>query len=140
MEASARGDKDAGGTTIGVIARFFRTEANPFIDRKIRVKTPNERLQRLIGLGDAYVVLKGGTGTLAELATVWEYANKGMMKGKPIILIGDFWSEIFSLMLQQLREEGITGAGEAITAVSSPRECIGVLREQFRKRNFSRQK
>ncbi len=71
MEASARGASEAGGKTIGVVCERFGTTANPFLEETIVTSTHSERLHKLIELGDAYVVLKGSTGTLLELALVW---------------------------------------------------------------------
>ena len=43
---------------------------------------------------------KGGTGTLVELAVVWEMLNKSVMTGKPFAVLGDFWLPI----LERVRE------------------------------------
>jgi predicted Rossmann-fold nucleotide-binding protein len=44
-------------------------------------------------------VLPGGTGTLLELAKVWELKNKGFLKAdKPIILLGGFWKPLVDLI------------------------------------------
>jgi predicted Rossmann-fold nucleotide-binding protein len=44
-------------------------------------------------------VLPGGTGTLLELAKVWELKNKGFIKeDKPIILAGGFWKPLVDLI------------------------------------------
>jgi predicted Rossmann-fold nucleotide-binding protein len=53
----------------------------------------------LIKLGQGYVVLPGGTGTLLELAKVWELKNKGFLEtDKPIILVGEFWRPLVELV------------------------------------------
>jgi len=40
-------------------------------------------------------VKPGGTGTLLELAKVWELKNKGFIKeDKTIILVGGFWKPL----------------------------------------------
>src|SRR5206468_2628134 len=91
MEASAKGARENGGGTIGVVTEMFGTKANSFIDQVVVTTTHAERLSKLVDMGDAYIVLKGSTGTLLELAMVWEYANKGIVKNKPIIVLGDFW-------------------------------------------------
>lgn len=87
MEASARGAKEAGGKTIGVTTEEFGGPANLWIHEEIRMKKWVKRLFKLIELGDAYVVLDGGTGTLVELFVVWEMLNKKLIR-KPIILLG----------------------------------------------------
>ena len=49
------------------------------------MKTWQDRLFELIQLGHGYVACPGGTGTLVELAVVWEMLNKGVMTGKPFV-------------------------------------------------------
>jgi uncharacterized protein (TIGR00725 family) len=96
MEASAKGAAEGGGEVIGVTCSAFgRGAANKFISREIVTKSLNERLDKLIELGSAYVILAGGTGTLLELAIVWELKNKGFLDGgKPIIILGEYWTRL----------------------------------------------
>jgi uncharacterized protein (TIGR00725 family) len=100
MEAVSRGAKEAGGKTYGVVAEFFSSAANRWVDVEIRTRTWQERLFELVRLGDAYVACKGGTGTLVELAAVWEMMNKAVMQAKPFAVLGDFWTPI----LERVRE------------------------------------
>ena len=72
MAAVSRGAKEAGGKTYGVTAEFFSAKANPWIDEEVRVATWQDRLFELIRVGQGFVACKGGTGTLVELAIVWE--------------------------------------------------------------------
>ena len=60
----------------------------------MRVATWQERLFELIRLADGFVACKGGTGTLAELAVVWEMMNKSVMAAKPLVALGEFWQPI----------------------------------------------
>ena len=94
MAAVSRGAKEAGGKTYGVTADFFSAPANPWIDVEVRVSTWQERLFELIRLADGFVACKGGTGTLVELAVVWEMLNKSVMSGKPLAVLGNFWTPI----------------------------------------------
>ena len=89
MLATAQGAKEAGGHTLGVTTDDFGSGANRFIDREIRSKTWQERLHQLIQLGDGYLILDGGTGTLTELMVVWEMAAKGFHR-KPIVILGRY--------------------------------------------------
>lgn len=100
MEAASRGAKEGGGKTYGVTAEFFAARTNPWVDTEIRVKTWQERLFELVRLGDAFVACKGGTGTLVELAVVWEMLNKSVIAGKPFAVLGDFWIPV----LDRVRE------------------------------------
>ena len=100
MLAAAKGAAEAGGKIIGVTCSAFKGgKANKYISREIVTGSLNERLDTLLKLGQAYVVLPGGTGTLLELANVWELKNKGFPEAdKPIILVGGFWRPLLDLI------------------------------------------
>jgi hypothetical protein len=100
MAAVSRGTKDAGGKTYGVTAEFFRAAANPWIDTEVRVPTWQDRLFELIRLADGFVACRGGTGTLVELAVVWEMLNKSVMTAKPLAVLGNFWTPIIECVRQ----------------------------------------
>ena len=100
MLAAAEGAAQAGGETIGVTCSAFKTgRPNEYISREIVTGSLDERLDTLIKLGQAYMVLPGSTGTLLELAKVWELKNKGFLgPDKPIILVGGFWKSLVDLI------------------------------------------
>ncbi len=99
MLASAEGAAKAGGKTIGVTCKKFTAKPNKFIRREITTDSLEQRLDTLVKLGQAYVVLPGATGTLLELAMVWELKNKGFLKPeKPIILLGGFWKPLLEMI------------------------------------------
>ena len=100
MAAVSRGAKEAGAKTYGVTAEFFSVKVNPWIDEEIRVRTWEERLFKLVSLADGYIACKGGTGTLVELAVVWEMLNKAVMSGKPFAVLGNFWVPV----IERVRE------------------------------------
>jgi len=100
MLAAAKGAFEAGGKTIGVTCSIFAGVRNEYISREIVTKSLDERLETLIKLGQCYVVLPGGTGTLLELAKVWELKNTGFLKeDKPIILVGGFWKPLVDMIV-----------------------------------------
>jgi uncharacterized protein (TIGR00730 family) len=100
MLAAAKGAAEAGGQIVGVTCSAFKgSKANEYISREIVTDSLDERLDTLLKLGQAYVVLPGGTGTLLELAKVWELKNKGFLNAdKPIILVGGFWQRLLELI------------------------------------------
>jgi uncharacterized protein (TIGR00730 family) len=100
MAGVSRGAKEAAGKTYGVTADFFSAKVNPWVDVEVRVATWQERLFELIRLAHGFVACKGGTGTLVELAVVWEMLNKSVMTGKPFAALGDFWRPI----IERVRE------------------------------------
>jgi uncharacterized protein (TIGR00725 family) len=110
MEAVSRGAKDAGGKTYGVTAEFFKSKVNAWVDVEVRKKTWEERLFALIEMGDGFVVCKGGTGTLVELAVVWEMLNKSVMEEKPCVVLGAFWQPILErVRLVEMGPSAATG-------------------------------
>ena len=127
MLAAAKGANEAGGRVIGVTCRAFkRSRANPYITEERPTETLAERLATLIALGEAYVVLSGGTGTLLELADVWEHKNKGFMD-KPILLPGDFWMPLVQMMSGQDAR-----CRACVHVVNDADEAVGFLKERLK--------
>jgi predicted Rossmann-fold nucleotide-binding protein len=89
-----------------------------------------ERLQKLILLADAYVVLRGGTGTMLELAAVWEFLNKNMMPPKPVVALDSFWGNLVRTLRDQLLAES-SPAAEAVILAHSPQQFVDVLRTRL---------
>ena len=85
---------------------FGRNGPNSWIDKEIRTKTLNQRVDTLVKLADAYIVLPGGTGTLLEIALVWELINKHFLPSRPIIFLSEYWKPVIDTVVQ---------AGEADT-------------------------
>ena len=93
MEAVSCGAQEAGGHTIGMPTPFYKLEPNAYLNEQIAVPRWQERLFALVEKGDGYVVLKGGTGTLLELAALWECLNKRAIAGRPCVAMG-FWEPV----------------------------------------------
>ena len=106
MEAASKGAIEGGGQTIGVTVDLWGRSVNKYITKEIKCNTLLERIHKLIELGDGYAVLQGGTGTLLELAAVWEYINKGLLKAKPVACHSAIWENIISAMNVQMKHEG----------------------------------
>jgi len=87
------------------------------IDVEVRMKTWQERLFELIRLADGFVACKGGTGTLVELAVVWEMLNKSVISAKPFAVLGDFWTPVLDRVAKS--SLGIRRHGAKRTADSS---------------------
>lgn len=95
MEAASRGAVEAGGTTLGVTcALFSHRSPNAWVRRRIHTDDLFERTRRLIEPAEAFVVLDGRAGTLAELAFVWALKRAGCLVGCPVIACSDVWSDL----------------------------------------------
>lgn len=116
----------AGGEVIGVETGFFvdRGVANSRLTRLVVVDSMAERKQRMIELGDAFVALPGGIGTLDEVTEVACDARIGLPEaaGKPLVLfdVNGYWQPMRDMMAMAGREgflpergaDGAAGYGE----------------------------
>ncbi len=110
MEGAARGAKEAGGTTIGIIPSENKTDANEFIDYVIPTGFGQARNVLVVRAADAIVALPGKYGTLSEMAFA-------LVSGKPIISV-QAWK-----------------LGEEIQQVEDPLEAAKIAMELARKQN-----
>ena len=106
MHAVSKGAAENGGKAIGVTIDPWGSVPSEYLTEEIKCRTLFERISKLVELGDAYVILRGGTGTLLELAVVWEFMNKNLLVRKPIICHSDMWKSITEIMEAQIRHEG----------------------------------
>lgn len=109
MRATSQGAKSVGGKTIG--ATFYpkditnfegRDPKNP-LDQEIKTNNYLERTLKLLELGDVYVIFKGGTGTISEFGMAWGLARLYYGHHKPLILYGEFWNNIISAFVANMR-------------------------------------
>jgi len=131
MEAVSRGARESGGHVIGVTADAFASPANQWVEEEIRVKSWQDRLFKLIELGTGYVVLPGGTGTLVELAMVWEWINKGFLTQRPAVVLGDYWQPVVTAIpANELAANPIHRAASVEEVVSRLLHFVGELRKR----------
>ncbi|HZT08535.1 MAG TPA: LOG family protein [Chloroflexota bacterium] len=128
MEAAAWGAKEAGGQTIGVsIATYRPAVPNVWLDQDIVAETLFARLERLVTFGDGFVVLRGGIGTLLELALVWNLGQIPQFAQKPIIVVGPEWEQVLTSIRSWLpmhpweaaRWRRAAGVDEAVTLLDA---------------------
>lgn len=135
MEDISRGAKELGGKTVGVT--YYKWEdapykrPNKYIDEEIKTRNIFERIDVMMKNSDAFIVLPGGTGTLLELASCLEHINKGMMKPKPIIALGNFWKSAAEILAEEplLSEEARSATSalscrDLVTFVDSVEEAV----------------
>jgi uncharacterized protein (TIGR00730 family) len=106
MEAVSKGAIESGGSATGITLNYVKRKPNAYLNKIIGCNNLFERISKLIELGDAYVILQGGTGTLLEFAAVWEYLNKDLVVRKPVACYSLMWKSIGEVMNEQLGKEG----------------------------------
>lgn len=108
MEAVSRGASGAGGHVIGVtcdeIESWRPGRPNRWIHEEIRLPTIHQRILVLIENCDAALALPGGTGTLAEISTLWTLLITAAIPPRPFILIGPAWHKVMQQLYASLGE------------------------------------
>jgi uncharacterized protein (TIGR00725 family) len=84
MAAAARGAKEAGGTTIGILPGESRAEANEWIDHVVVTGIGHARNLAVVASGDAVIAVGGSWGTLAEIG----FARR---LGRPVVVLEPGW-------------------------------------------------
>ena len=110
MDASTQGAEAGGGQTVAVT--FQPKEAGSFeggyvsnlknVDREVVTENYIDRMFELIKESDAFVVFRGGSGTLSEFGTIWVLANIYYGHHKPFLLYGGFWWEIIDVLYKNM--------------------------------------
>ena len=109
MRASTLGAKSVGGHVIGVtfypkdVSIFEGRDKNNPIDEEITGANYLERTLKLLEVGQANVIFKGGTGTISEFGMAWGLARLYFGHHKPLILYGKFWENIMAAFLANMR-------------------------------------
>lgn len=111
MEAAARGAKEAGGVTIGILPGHDRTPANPYLDFSITTGLGHGRNLAVVSSGDAVIAIGGGYGTLSEIGLAAKI-------GRPVVILSG-WR-----LQRDQGTEGVWYASSAQEAVTMALESI----------------
>ncbi len=131
MRASSEGAKAGGGKVIGVtfypkdISMFEGRDKNNPIDEEIKTDNYLERTLKLLDVAQAYVIFKGGTGTISEFGMAWGLARLYFGHHKPLILYGKFWENIMAAFLANMRMR--PEEFQVYRVVDTPEEAIKAL-------------
>ena len=84
MAAAARGAKDAGGTTIGILPGETRAAGNEWLDHAVVTGIGHGRDLAVVASGDAVIAVGGRYGTLAEIGLA-------LTLGRPVVVLEPGW-------------------------------------------------
>ena len=102
MAAFSLGIRAGGGEVTGVTLEVFPTPPNNSLSEEQRASDFFQRMQMLIEQADAYIVLPGGLGTLAEFAMTWDLLAIRILESRPLIVYGECWQPLIKTMKEQL--------------------------------------
>lgn len=131
MRATTEGAKLANGHVVGVtfypkdVANFEGRDQNNKFDEEIKTDNYLARTLKLLEVGQAYVIFKGGTGTISEFGMAWGLARLYFGHHKPLILYGKFWENIIAAFLANMRMR--PEEFQVYRVVNSPEEVVKAL-------------
>lgn len=127
MEAVLRGAVEAGAHTVGyTCATFDRGFApNPYVHEERKSPVLSARIQRLAEESDAFVVVHGGLGTLAELALVWNMILAEELPAKPLVVVGPEWPRVINTVYAETQMG--SSALRLLTLVETPAGAVQAL-------------
>ena len=129
MEAASRGAKEAGGSVVGITARALsplRAGPNPYLTIHLEEEGLFERTRELIARSSGYIILRGSSGTLAELTFLWALHRARLQRDRPIVLLGAFWQRFVDTVVAL----GLVDSGQltGTHVVNSPEDAVRVIR------------
>jgi uncharacterized protein (TIGR00730 family) len=121
---------DAGAHVIGVVPRglFAVEDVHPGRIELVEVDDLLQRKRVMIELGDAFVALPGGLGTLDELVEVVTWAQLGL-HAKPIFLVGaeGYWDHLLEWVDGAVTLGYVTGASRRLLQVIELADVVGAI-------------
>ena len=136
MLASTLGAKKAGGRTEIITLdpdhepdNYEGTDQQNYhlADKIYTTSSYSSRLNKLIDIADAFIVFKGGTGTLSEIGLIWEMAKFEYGHHEPLFFYGKFWRSLIREITAKLNFENIEK--RVVKVVTSPESISTTLQK-----------
>ena len=134
MKAATLGAKAGGGRVEVVILDPKKDPDNyegtsgkniKLADKVYKMASYDKRLRKLVELADAFVIFKGGTGTLTEIGLTWQMAKFDYGKHEPLIFFGKEWGKVVKNMIKELDLD--KKEREVVVIVDKVEEVVKVL-------------
>lgn len=112
----------AGGTVHGVITQRLADKGHrhPELENLEVVASMRERKARMAELGDAYIALPGGVGTLEEFFEVWVAAQlEGIAKPLGLFNVGGYFKPLIAMVENMINEQFLPAAQRDMIVVES---------------------
>ena len=126
MAAFSQGITRGGGHVRGITLERFPTPPGSTLSEEVRARNFFERMQVLIEDADAYLVLPGGLGTLAELAMSWDLLAINVLEPRPLILYGEMWRSVVD-ELQESLVMSVDHSFERLHICTSHQQLLDIL-------------
>lgn len=107
MEAAAKGAREAGGITVGILPGDNDTEANPYISIPIATGMGHARNTLVVKASNVLIAVSGSYGTLSEIALA-------LKMGKDVVGLHT-WRNIAGVQHAETAEEAVEKAFTLLT-------------------------
>lgn len=99
---------ESGGRIIGVFSENLKgiEGVHPQLDKLIMTPNLRERRAKMIALGDAFVALPGGPGTIEEISEIMSLARIDQLNGLCALINADGYFEHLKGQYDKMTEEG----------------------------------
>ncbi|PIZ47056.1 hypothetical protein CO180_04585 [candidate division WWE3 bacterium CG_4_9_14_3_um_filter_41_6] len=143
MKAATVGAHKGGGKAIGVtlypdgsdeLVSFEGRDTENTFDEEVVTTTYVARTLKLIELGDIFVTMNGGTGTVSEFGMTWGLARLHFGQHEDLILYGSWWHEIMEAFAKNMhiREEAL----KVYHIVDTPADVLDMINNINHQRGF----
>jgi len=106
----------------------FNQENYDLADEVIETKDYPARLDKLIEVGDAFVIFNGGVGTLSEVGLSWQMAKFEDGENEPLIFFGKQWENIIEDLVTELKFDSIEK--KLYEIVVTPEEVLKTIKNR----------
>lgn len=133
MNETMRGAFENGGRTIGFCLNVKGREHSIYLSEKRMYYDLRKRQRELMDIGDGFLALPGGLGTIYEISGVLALKRKGEISpDRPMILIDTIYKNLEKLF-HSLQEEGLIGhdLSSLYRMVQNPMQAIELLKGSF---------
>lgn len=127
MGAAADAALQNGGEVIGVIPQYLidKEVAHTGLTELHTTDTMQQRQQKMADLSDAFVMLPGGLGTLAEFFEIVTWKQLGL-HDKPIIVLNayGYWDHLFEMLDKAAQEKFLYQSGHNLYSVYDDLDAV----------------
>lgn len=123
----------AGGNVIGVMPRFMVNGRKDHhgLQKMIVTEDMSSRKKKMMELGDCYIALPGGPGTLEEVSEVISSQRLGLIHGNCLLLNTNGYYDALKFQLERMVRDGFIQKDEIsqVFFVNTLEECIRKVSE-----------
>ena len=125
-EGEGRGDVEDRTRSFGLNVELPEEQGtNPFVEEAYTHRSFFTRLHHFVRLSSAFIVVPGGIGTTLEAMMVWQLCQVRHIHDRPLIFVGDMWTDLVDWGRRHMLEERPPDGGLADDGDFDIPRCVG---------------